>query len=41
MNKLLDRLNNKKQTLKTMKDMPNWKIEKIKEKSEIFVASAL
>lgn len=31
----IDRLNNKKQTLKTMKDMPNWKIEKIKNMSEI------
>lgn len=31
----IDRLNNKKQTLKTMKDMPNWKIEKIKNMSEV------
>ena len=34
-NDKLDRLSNKKQTLKTMKDMPNWKIEKIKEMSEV------
>ncbi len=31
----IDRLNNKKQTLTTMKDMPNWKIEKYKNMSEI------
>ena len=31
----IDRLNNKKQSLETMKDMPNWKIEKIKNMSEI------
>ena len=31
----IDRLNNKKQTLSTMKDMPNWKIEKYKDMSQI------
>lgn len=31
----IDRLNNKKQTLTTMKDMPNWKIEKYKNMSEV------
>ena len=29
----IDRINNKKQSLKTMKDMPSWKIEKIKDMS--------